>query len=66
MGEADAAALEVIEPGGGRFIGAAAANRVLRELGGFWRVLGAAYLIAPVGRLEDRYYAWVASRRRWL
>jgi predicted DCC family thiol-disulfide oxidoreductase YuxK len=49
----------------GRFEGAAGVNRVLRELGGGWRVLGSLYLVAPVGWLEDRYYARVARRRAW-
>jgi len=50
---------------GGRFEGAAGINRVLRELGGGWRVLGSLYLVAPIGWLEDRYYKRVARRRRW-
>ena len=62
----DLPALEAVEPGGRRFVGAAAASRVLRELGGGWRLLGALYLVAPIGRLEDRYYARVARRRAWL
>jgi predicted DCC family thiol-disulfide oxidoreductase YuxK len=51
--------------GGGRFEGAAGINRVLRELGGGWRVLGSLYLVPPVGWLEDRYYRRVARRRSW-
>ena len=47
-------------------MGAAAANRVLRELGGLWRVLGSLYLVPPIGWLEDRYYSRVARRRAWL
>jgi predicted DCC family thiol-disulfide oxidoreductase YuxK len=54
-----------VEPGGRRFEGAAAISRVLRELGGGWAVVGSLYLFAPVGWLEDRYYARVARRRRW-
>lgn len=54
-----------VETGGRRFEGAAAINRVLRELGGGWRVLGGLYLMPPVGWLEERYYARVARRRRW-
>lgn len=57
--------LEATEAGGRRFTGAAAVNRVLRELGGPWRLLGALYLVPPLGRLEDRYYARVARRRAW-
>jgi predicted DCC family thiol-disulfide oxidoreductase YuxK len=55
----------VVEPGGRRFEGAAAVNRVLRELGGGWAVVGSLYLFPPVGWLEDRYYARVARRRQW-
>jgi predicted DCC family thiol-disulfide oxidoreductase YuxK len=54
----------VVEPGGRRFEGAAAISRVLRDLGGGWRLLGALYLFRPIGWLEDRYYARVARRRR--
>jgi predicted DCC family thiol-disulfide oxidoreductase YuxK len=54
-----------VEPGGRRFEGAAAISRVLRDLGGGWRLLGALYLFPPAGWLEDRYYARVAWRRRW-
>jgi predicted DCC family thiol-disulfide oxidoreductase YuxK len=50
---------------GGRFEGAAGINRVLRELGGGWRLLGSFYLVPPIGWLEDRYYKRVARRRRW-
>jgi predicted DCC family thiol-disulfide oxidoreductase YuxK len=57
--------LEAIEPEGRRFVGAAAVNRVLRELGGIWRVLGSLYMVPPAGWVEDRYYARVARRRAW-
>ena len=50
---------------GGRFGGAAAINRVLRELGGGWRVIGSLYLVPPIAWLEDRYYKRVARRRSW-
>ena len=50
---------------GGRFEGAAGISRVLRELGGGWRVLGSLYLVPPLGWLEDRYYKRVARRRSW-
>jgi predicted DCC family thiol-disulfide oxidoreductase YuxK len=50
---------------GGRFEGAAGINRVLRELGGGWRLLGSLYLVPPLGWVEDRYYKRVARRRRW-
>ncbi|HLZ94379.1 MAG TPA: DCC1-like thiol-disulfide oxidoreductase family protein [Candidatus Dormibacteraeota bacterium] len=58
--------LKADEPGGRTFTGAAAANRALRELGGFWRVLGLLYLVPPIGWIEDRYYSRVARRRAWL
>ena len=61
----DPPALRAEEAGGRVFEGAAAVNRVLRELGGAWRVLGSLYLVAPIGWLEDRYYARVARRRAW-
>jgi predicted DCC family thiol-disulfide oxidoreductase YuxK len=48
-----------------RFEGAAGISRVLRELGGVWRVLGSLYLAAPFEWLEDRYYRRVARRRSW-
>ena len=54
-----------IEPGGRRFEGAAGISRVLRELGGGWRVLGSLYLLAPARWLEDRYYRRVAQHRAW-
>jgi predicted DCC family thiol-disulfide oxidoreductase YuxK len=50
---------------GGRFEGAAGISRVLRELGGGWRLLGSVYSVPPIGWLEDRYYKRVARRRRW-
>ena len=54
-----------VEPGGPRFEGAAAISRVLRKLGGLWRVAGALYLVPPIGWVEDRYYSRVARRRAW-
>lgn len=54
-----------VEPGGRRFEGAGAVSRVWRELGGVWRVLGALYLVPPLGWVADRYYARVARRRAW-
>jgi len=50
---------------GRRFEGAAGINRVLRELGGGWRLLGSLYLVPPIAWVEDRYYKRVARRRRW-
>jgi len=61
----DPPALKAEEPGGRTFTGAAAANRVLRELGGLWRLLGSLYLAPPIGLVEDRYYSRVARRRAW-
>jgi predicted DCC family thiol-disulfide oxidoreductase YuxK len=61
--EVDRASWVVV--GAARFEGAAAISRVLRELGGVWRVLGSLYLVAPLGWVEDRYYARVARSRRW-
>jgi predicted DCC family thiol-disulfide oxidoreductase YuxK len=52
-----------VEEGGARFEGAAAINRVLRELGGGWALLGSLYLVPPVKWVENRYYARVARRR---
>jgi predicted DCC family thiol-disulfide oxidoreductase YuxK len=57
--------LVATDPEGQQFIGAAAVNRVLRELGGVWRPVGVLYLVPPIGWLEDRYYARVARRRAW-
>lgn len=57
--------LEATEPGGRRFLGAAAACRVLRELGGPWALAGRLYLVPPVGWLADRYYSRISRRRAW-
>jgi acetyl esterase len=54
-----------VEPGGGKFEGAAGINRVWRELGGRWAVLAWLYRVAPVRWVEDRYYDRVAKRRAW-
>lgn len=62
--EVDRAAWAV-EPAGRRFEGAAAINRSLRELGGFWRAVSALYSVPLLGWLENRYYARVARRRAW-
>lgn len=62
--EVDRAAWAV-EAGGRKFEGAAAINRVLRELGGGWRVLGSLYLVPLFRWVEDRYYTRVARRRAW-
>ena len=65
MAERDPPSLKAEDPGGRTFTGAAAVNRVLRELGGFWRGLGSLYLVPPVAWVEDRYYSRVARRRAW-
>jgi predicted DCC family thiol-disulfide oxidoreductase YuxK len=54
-----------IEPGGRRFEGAAAINRVLRELGGGWSYAASLYGVSPMRWLEDAYYRRVARRRSW-
>jgi predicted DCC family thiol-disulfide oxidoreductase YuxK len=54
-----------VEPGGLKFEGAAAINRVLRELGGGWRLAASLYYLAPVRWVEDAYYRRVARRRSW-
>ena len=54
-----------VEPGGRKFEGAAAINRVLGELGNGWAVLGWFYRVPPAQWLEDAYYRRVARRRRW-
>jgi predicted DCC family thiol-disulfide oxidoreductase YuxK len=54
-----------VEPGGRRFEGAAAINRVLKELGGGWAVLASLYGVPPIRWLEDLYYTRVANRRAW-
>jgi predicted DCC family thiol-disulfide oxidoreductase YuxK len=54
-----------VEPGGARFEGAAAINRVLRELGNGWSVAASLYRFAPVRGIEDAYYRRVARRRSW-
>jgi len=54
-----------VERGGRKFEGAAAINRVLRELGGVWSMLGSLYRVEPVRWVEDRYYSRVARRRTW-
>ena len=61
----DPPALRAEEAEGRVFEGAAAVNRVLRELGGPWSAIGALYLVGPIGWLEDRYYARVSHRRAW-
>lgn len=51
---------------GTRWRGAAAANRVLDALGGFWAALARLYRLRAVRWVEDRLYHWVSVRRYWL
>jgi predicted DCC family thiol-disulfide oxidoreductase YuxK len=60
--EADRAAWTV-EQDGTRSEGAAAANRVMRELGGGWSALARAYRLRPVAVLEEGAYRWLAGNR---
>jgi predicted DCC family thiol-disulfide oxidoreductase YuxK len=60
--EADRAAW-VIGPGGVRSEGAAAVNRVWRELGGGWSALASAYGLRPTAVLEEAAYRWFARNR---
>jgi predicted DCC family thiol-disulfide oxidoreductase YuxK len=51
------------------YAGAAAINRVLRALGGSWRLLALAYAVPGVRWCEDAGYRWFARHRsrlsRW-
>ena len=60
--EVDRAAWTV-DADGRKLAGAAAANRVLRELGGGWRLIGALYGPRPVAAVEDAIYGWFAPNR---
>ncbi|MGH7760417.1 MAG: thiol-disulfide oxidoreductase DCC family protein [Candidatus Dormibacteraceae bacterium] len=60
--EADRAAW-VIGPDGVWSEGAAAVNRVWREVGGGWSVLARAYRLWPLGAVEDAVYRWFARNR---
>lgn len=51
-----------IDSTGTRYAGAAAANRVLRELPR-WRWYARLYDFPPFGWLEDRAYDWIAAHR---
>src|SRR5262245_22255676 len=46
-----------------RLEGAAAINRVLRELGVVARTFASAYRLRPVAGVEEAAYRWFASRR---
>jgi predicted DCC family thiol-disulfide oxidoreductase YuxK len=43
--------------------GAAAVNRVLREMGGGWPALAWAYRLWPVAGVEEAAYRWFARNR---
>ena len=47
----------------GRLEGAAAINRVLREVGGPWPAVGSLYRIKPLAALEEAAYRWLAKNR---
>src|SRR5689334_14887437 len=55
-----------VDAAGRKFAGAAAFNRVLRELGGGWAALGTLYRFAPLRWLEDLVYRWIATHRSLL
>lgn len=65
--EADRAAWAFTRDGR-RYEGAAAVNRVLRELGG-WRLLALPYAVPPLRWCEEGFYRWFARHRarfaRW-
>ena len=52
-----------IDSEGRRWEGAAAINRVMRELGGYPSSLAAAYRVKPVAAAQDALYRWFAPRR---
>jgi len=56
----------VIASDGNKHAGAAATNRILRELGGVWSLISALYFFSPFRWIEDRAYEWVAAHRRQL
>lgn len=60
--EADRA-VWAIEKDGKRSEGAAAMNRVLRQMGGGWSTLASAYGIRPVAAVEEAAYRWFARNR---
>jgi predicted DCC family thiol-disulfide oxidoreductase YuxK len=46
-----------------RLEGAAAVNRVWREMGGGWAALAGAYRLRPVAAVEEATYRWFARNR---
>ena len=59
--EADRAAWTIDRAG--RVEGAAAVNRVWRELGGGWAALARAHRLRPVAIVQDAVYRWFARNR---
>jgi len=60
--EADSAAW-TIDADGNKLEGAAAVNRVLRELGGGWRFVSLLYRPRPITAVEEALYRWFARNR---
>jgi predicted DCC family thiol-disulfide oxidoreductase YuxK len=60
--EADRAAW-TIDDEGAHLQGAAAVNRVLRELGGAGRMVASLYRLRPAAAIEEAFYRWFAKRR---
>jgi predicted DCC family thiol-disulfide oxidoreductase YuxK len=60
-GEVDRAAWTIGAQG--RLEGAAAINRVFREMGGPWPAVGSLYRLKPLGALEEMAYGWFARNR---
>lgn len=60
--EADRAAW-TIDTDGRRLEGAAAASRVMREMGGGWAVVARGYRIRPLAIVEEAVYRWFARNR---
>ena len=60
--EADRA-VWAIERDGKRSQGAAAMNRVLRQMGGGWSTVARAYRLRPVAAVEEAAYRWFAANR---
>ncbi|HVH64235.1 MAG TPA: DCC1-like thiol-disulfide oxidoreductase family protein [Candidatus Dormibacteraeota bacterium] len=52
-----------IDRDGTRAGGAAAINRVLREVGGPWSVVGSIYGFPPLALIQDTGYGWFAANR---
>ena len=45
--------------------GAMAISRVLKSIGGPWRLIGRLYDLPGMPWLQGRIYAWIAGNRRW-